>query len=58
VLSYSLEQNSETEIEYWRGRVVSLELLVCELLAKNQHLRFAQEPATQNRPMDSVPRKL
>jgi hypothetical protein len=54
MLSYPLEQISETEIAYWRGRVASLEILICELLAKNQHMRFVLEPTTQNRPVNSV----
>ncbi len=33
------ELDSETEITYWRERVSSLEVLVGELLAKNQALR-------------------
>ena len=44
---HSDHHETETEIAYWRSRVASLEVLVCELLAKNQHMRFALvEPAT------------
>lgn len=54
MLSHLPEQTYETEIAYWRSRVTSLEVLVCELLAKNQHLRFVQEPANYNHPIDST----
>jgi hypothetical protein len=47
-------QTSETEITYWRNRVATLEVLVCELLAKNQRMRFVLELPTQDRPAISV----
>jgi hypothetical protein len=53
MLSHPLDHISETEIAYWRSRVASLEVLVCELLAKNQHMRFALEP-TKNGPVNST----
>ncbi len=54
MLSHPFEQNSETEIAYWRSRVSSLEVLICEFLAKNQHMRFLLEVTAQTHPADRV----
>ena len=35
--------NDAAEIAYWRNRVSCLEIIVGELLAKNQHMRFVIE---------------
>ena len=45
-----LYSETETDIAYWRDRVSSLELLVVELLAKNQALRSALRSVTHERP--------
>jgi hypothetical protein len=37
--SHTSEMEVTTEIDYWRRRVASLEMLVCELLVKNQYMR-------------------
>lgn len=54
MLSHALDEIPESEVVYWRSRVTSLEALVCELLAKNQRMRFALEPATQKLPANSI----
>jgi hypothetical protein len=54
MLSRSFEQDSPTELAYWHSRVASLEILVCELLAKNQRMRFVLELPTQERPAASI----
>jgi hypothetical protein len=41
-----LEQDFETDLTYWRNRVSSLEILVGELLAKNQAMRLVLESAS------------
>jgi len=46
VLSDPHKDISEVDIDYWRHRVVSLEALVCELLTKNQAMRFLLEART------------
>lgn len=33
------DRQTEAELTYWKSRVASLELIVCELLANNQRLR-------------------
>jgi hypothetical protein len=38
--SRPIEKMSEVEDAYWRHRVVTLEILVAELLVKNQNMRF------------------
>jgi hypothetical protein len=38
--SPSIEEMSEVGDGYWRRRVVTLEVLVAELLVKNQDMRF------------------
>jgi hypothetical protein len=43
MVSDRCEEISETDIAYWRRRVLSLELLVSELLTKNQVMRFMLE---------------
>jgi hypothetical protein len=35
----SFECDPESELAYWKCRVANLEILVCELLAKNERLR-------------------
>ena len=53
--AHSLQQSTETDTTYWLGRVASLEKLVCELLAKNQRMRFALEaPAQERLPMEGA----
>ena len=54
MLSRPVEQDSPTELAYWHSRVTSLESLVCELLAKNQRMRFVLELPTQERPATSI----
>ena len=54
MMSHPLKPISETEITYWRSRVASLELLVCELLAKNQDMRFVLGLTTREHPLSSV----
>jgi hypothetical protein len=54
MMSHPLEQTSETEIAYWRNRVATLEVLICELLVKNQRMRFVSELRTQDNPATSV----
>jgi hypothetical protein len=44
-----VQQASEGDLTYWRNRVLSLEVLVCELLAKNQRMRFTLDGITQER---------
>jgi hypothetical protein len=51
MLSSPFEQDSPTELAYWHSRVASLETLVCELLAKNQRMRFVLEFTAQERPV-------
>jgi hypothetical protein len=54
MMSHPLEQTSETEMAYWLNRVATLEVLICELLAKNQCMRFVLELKTQDHPASSV----
>jgi hypothetical protein len=35
----SFECDPESELAYWKCRVANLEIVVCELLAKNERLR-------------------
>jgi hypothetical protein len=35
----SFESEPESELAYWKCRVANLEIIVCELLAKNERLR-------------------
>ena len=35
----SFESEPELELAYWKCRVANLEVVVCELLAKNERLR-------------------
>jgi hypothetical protein len=43
------QPTSEVDVTYWRNRVSSLEILVCELLTKNQRMRFVLDGAMQPR---------
>jgi len=52
--SHPRELDSEAEITYWRDRVSSLEVLVGELLAKNQTMRSVLESAIPKRPSASA----
>jgi len=54
MMSHPLEQTSDIEMAYWRNRVATLEVLICELLAKNQRMRFVLELEKQNHPASSV----
>lgn len=46
--SHLLQQgNDAAEIAYWRNRVSCLEMIVGELLAKNQQMRFVIEAQKQ-----------
>ena len=35
----SFESKPESELAYWKCRVANLEIVVCELLVKNERLR-------------------
>jgi hypothetical protein len=35
----SFESEPESELAYWKCRVANLEIVVCELLVKNERLR-------------------
>jgi hypothetical protein len=35
----SVESEPESELAYWKCRVANLEIVVCELLVKNERLR-------------------
>jgi hypothetical protein len=54
MMSHPPEQASETDMAYWLNRVATLEVLICELLAKNQRLRSVLELTTQDHPASSV----
>lgn len=54
MMSHPPKQTSETDMAYWLNRVATLEVLICELLAKNQRLRSVLELTTQNHPESSV----
>jgi hypothetical protein len=54
MMSHPPEQASETDLAYWLNRVATLEVLICELLAKNQRLRSVLELTTQDHPASSV----
>ena len=43
MVSSTSDQSAEADVLYLRSRVTSLEILVCELLAKNQRMRFMQQ---------------
>ena len=45
--SHSIEEMSEAGNAYWRHRVVTLEILVAELLVKNQNMRFNRQAIEQ-----------
>jgi hypothetical protein len=47
--SHSVEKVSEVGDAYWRHRVVTLEILVAELLVKNQNMRFNLKAVEQQR---------
>jgi hypothetical protein len=47
--SHSVEKVSEVGDAYWRHRVVTLEILVAELLVKNQNMRFNLQAVEQQR---------
>ena len=46
MLSLVPENSPINEIDYWQRRVISLETLICELLTKNQRMRYALESIT------------
>jgi hypothetical protein len=48
--THSVEEMSERFDTHWRLRVARLELLVAELSAKNQHMRFNLQAIEQNKP--------
>lgn len=54
MMSHPPEQTSETDMAYWLNRVATLEVLICELLAKNQRLRSVLELTPQDHPASSV----
>lgn len=39
MLRSAVSVEPETEVLYWKGRVAALEMLVCDLLTKNQAMR-------------------
>ena len=43
-MCFVTDSHPEQELAYLRSRVVSLEVIVCELLAKNERLRMALQP--------------
>ena len=45
----SIEEMSEVYDAYWRHRVVTLEILIAELLVKNQDMRFNLQAIEQQR---------
>ena len=47
--SHSIQEMSERSDTYWLHRVARLELLVAELSAKNQHMRFNLQAIEQNK---------
>jgi hypothetical protein len=47
--SHSIEEMSEVGDAYWRHRVVTLEILVAELLLKNQSMRFSLQVMEQEK---------
>ena len=47
--SHSIEEMSEVGDAYWRHRVVTLEVLVAELLLKNQSMRFSLQAMEQEK---------
>ena len=49
--SNSMEEISELGDAYWRHRVGTLEVLVAELLEKNQNMRFSLQALEQEKPM-------
>ena len=49
--SNPIEEIPEEGDAYWSQRVVTLEVLVAELLAKNQTMRFSLQTLEQQKPM-------
>jgi len=47
--SHSIEKMCEADDAYWRHRVVTLEILVAELLVKNQNMRFNLQAVEQQK---------
>jgi hypothetical protein len=47
--SHSIEKMSEAGDAYWRHRVATLEILVAELLVKNQDMRFNLQAVEQQK---------
>jgi hypothetical protein len=41
-----IEKELEEERAYWQARLATLEMLLCELIAKNERLRQEKEIAT------------
>lgn len=44
VMSLSIDRLAEDEVRYWKLRVAQLEMIVGELLLKNEQLRMAPRP--------------
>jgi hypothetical protein len=44
VMTLSIDRLAEAELGYWQFRVAQLEMIVGELLLKNEQLRMAQRP--------------
>ena len=55
----SFESEPESELAYWKCRVANLEIVVCELLVKNERLRrelqmtICPRSSQASAPMDS-----
>jgi hypothetical protein len=49
--SNPIEEIPEVGDAYWRHRVGTLELLVAELLEKNQNMRFSLQALEHHKPM-------
>ena len=43
-MSLSIDRLAEDEVRYWKLRVAQLEMIVGELLLKNEQLRMAPRP--------------
>ena len=53
--SESFESEHESELAYWKCRVANLEIVVCELLVKNERLRRELQMSIYPRDQTSAP---
>jgi hypothetical protein len=50
-----VESELEAERAYWQVRLANLEMLLCELLVKNERLRLQSQAPTSVRPEQGTP---